>query len=123
MEISKVTHVTPDHRRTAKALALTRGVPIRAWIAGLSFLIALFAWSLAAHARAAPESFADLAERLLPTVVNIATTQVVENRRGEEFEEFFKEFFERRGGEPPPQRRRRASSLGSGSTSTTASAV
>ena len=112
MEISKVTHVTPDHRRAAKALALTRGVPIRAWIAGLSFLIVLFAWSLAA--RAAPESFADLAERLLPTVVNIATTQVVENRRGEEFEEFFKEFFERRGGEPPPQRKRRASSLGSG---------
>ncbi len=114
MEISKVTHVTPDHRRAAKALALTRGVPIRAWIAGLSFLIVIFAWSLAAHARAAPESFADLAERLLPTVVNIATTQVVENRRGEEFEEFFKEFFERRGGEPPPQRKRRASSLGSG---------
>ena len=114
MEISKVTHVTPDHRRAAKALALTRGAPHRAWIAGLSFLIVLFAWSLAAHARAAPESFADLAERLLPTVVNIATTQVVENRRGEEFEEFFKEFFERRGGEPPPQRKRRASSLGSG---------
>ena len=112
MEISKVTHVNPDHRRAAKALALTRGVPIRAWIAGLSFLIVIFAWSLAA--RAAPESFADLAERLLPTVVNIATTQVVENRRGEEFEEFFKEFFERRGGEPPPQRKRRASSLGSG---------
>ena len=112
MEISKVTHVTPDYRRAAKALALTRGVPIRAWIAGLSFLIVIFAWSLAA--RAAPESFADLAERLLPTVVNIATTQVVENRRGEEFEEFFKEFFERRGGEPPPQRKRRASSLGSG---------
>ncbi|MCH8998823.1 MAG: trypsin-like peptidase domain-containing protein, partial [Proteobacteria bacterium] len=114
MEISKVTHVTPDHRRAAQALALTRGAAIRAWIAGLSFLIVLFAWSLAAQARGAPESFADLAERLLPTVVNIATTQVVETRRGEEFEEFFKEFFERRGGEPPPQRKRRASSLGSG---------
>ncbi|MEE9251153.1 MAG: trypsin-like peptidase domain-containing protein, partial [Alphaproteobacteria bacterium] len=83
-------------------------------MAGLSFLIVLLAWSLAAQARAAPESFADLAERLLPTVVNIATTQTVETSRGEEFEEFFKEFFERRGGEPPPQRRRRASSLGSG---------
>ena len=114
MENSKVTHVTPDHRRAATTLALTRGAPHRAWIAGLSFLIALFAWSLAAHARAAPESFADLAERLLPTVVNIATTQVVETRRGEEFEEFFKEFFERRGGQPPPQEKRRASALGSG---------
>ena len=114
MEKSKVTHVTPVHRHAATALALTRGAPHRAWIAGLSFLIALFAWSLAAHARTAPESFADLAERLLPTVVNIATTQVVETRRGEEFEEFFKEFFERRGGQPPPQEKRRASSLGSG---------
>ncbi len=109
-----VTHVTPDHRRAAKALALTRGAPHRAWIAGLTFLFALFAWSLAAHARTAPDSFADLAERLLPTVVNIPTTQVVETRRGEEFEEFFKEFFERRGGEPPPQEKRRASALGSG---------
>jgi serine protease Do len=114
MENSQVTHVIPEHRRAAKAPALSRGVPIRAWIAGLSFLIVLLAWSLAAQARAAPESFADLAERLLPTVVNIATTQTVETRRGEEFEEFFKEFFERRGGEPPPQQRRRASSLGSG---------
>ncbi len=113
MEISKVTHATPNHCRTATALAPTRGVPFRAWIAGLSFLIVLFAWSLAAHARGAPESFADLAERLLPTVVNIATTQVIESRRGEEFEEFFKEFFERRG-EPPPQRKRRANALGSG---------
>jgi len=70
-----------------------------------------------AHAKSAPESFADLAEKLLPTVVNISTTQVVE-RSGdtEEFEELFKEFFERRGqGVPqPPQSPRRASSLGSG---------
>jgi len=68
----------------------------------------------AASARSAPESFADLAEELLPTVVNIATTQMVATQRGQEFEEFFKEFFERRGGEPPPQEKRRASSLGSG---------
>ncbi|MEE8188125.1 MAG: DegQ family serine endoprotease [Kiloniellales bacterium] len=76
--------------------------------------MALTFWSAAVQARGAPESFADLAERLLPTVVNIATTQVIESRRGEEFEEFFKEFFERRGGQPPPQERRKASSLGSG---------
>jgi serine protease Do len=114
MEIWKVTHVTSEHRRAAKTLALSRGVPFRAWIAGLWFLIALFAWTMAAQARAAPDTFADLAEKLLPTVVNIATTQVVEARRGQEFEEFFKEFFERRGGQPPPQEKRRASSLGSG---------
>ena len=73
--------------------------------------------------------FADLAERLLPAVVNISTTQTVRNDRpapgqrrpdapqappGSPFEEFFREFFERggRGGQDPSPRR--ASSLGSG---------
>ncbi|MBM3568374.1 MAG: DegQ family serine endoprotease [Alphaproteobacteria bacterium] len=86
-----------------------------------------------AAARGAPDSFADLAEKLLPTVVNISTVQKVEaraepNRRGvpapqlppgSPFEEFFKEFFDRnnpdRGGnnnDGAPQRR--AQSLGSG---------
>jgi serine protease Do len=114
MENSKVTHPTSEHRRAAKTLAPGREAITRAWIAGLSFAVVLLAWSIAAQARSAPESFADLAENLLPTVVNIATTQTVEARRGEEFEEFFREFFERRGGQPPPQEQRRASSLGSG---------
>ncbi len=114
MEISKVTQLTPEHHRAAHALAVSRESIRRAWIAGLSFALVLVAWSFAAQARSAPNSFADLAERLLPTVVNIATTQTVESNRGEEFEEFFKEFFERRGGQPPPQQKRRASSLGSG---------
>jgi len=114
MEISKVTQSTLEHRRAARALAPSREAIRRAWFAGLSFAVILLAWSVAAPARSAPDSFADLAERLLPTVVNIATTQTVETRRGEEFEEFFKEFFERRGGQPPPQEKRRASALGSG---------
>ena len=75
---------------------------------------ALLAAPLTAQARGAPDSFADLVEDLLPAVVNIATTQMVDTRRGEEFEEFFKEFFERRGGEPPQREQRRANSLGSG---------
>jgi len=33
-----------------------------------------------AQARTAPDSFADLAERLLPSVVNISTTQVIKGR-------------------------------------------
>ncbi|GAB4376196.1 MAG: DegQ family serine endoprotease [Kiloniellaceae bacterium] len=68
-----------------------------------------------AQARSAPESFADLVEKLLPTVVNIQTRQTIEGGQAEQFEEFFKEFFERRGegGEPPPPQRR-GSSLGSG---------
>lgn len=72
------------------------------------------------QARGAPDSFADLADRLSPAVVNISTTQSVS--RGDEgqqqlpippgspFEEFFKDFMERnRQGRP-----RRATSLGSG---------
>ena len=75
-----------------------------------------------ALARAVPDSFADLAARLLPSVVNVSTTQVVEGNPGIElpqlppgspFEEFFKEFMER--GQPrQQQQRRRATSLGSG---------
>lgn len=86
----------------------------RQFVFGLAAAAALLATPLAAQARSAPDSFADLVEDLLPAVVNIATTQMVETRRSQEFEEFFKEFFERRGGEPPRRERRRASSLGSG---------
>ncbi len=83
-------------------------------IFGLGLALGLLAAPLAAQARGAPESFADLAEKLLPSVVNIATTQMVETQRSEEFEEFFKEFFERRGTPPPQQEKRRSNSLGSG---------
>ncbi len=80
--------------------------------AALPLLLAALLWTAAAQARAAPESFADLAEELLPTVVNIATSQVVETTEGgQEFEEFFRDFFERRGQRP---HQRRQSSLGSG---------
>jgi serine protease Do len=87
-----------------------------------------------AQARSAPESFADLAQKLLPAVVNVSTTQTVKQaqaapgergqRRGPEipqfppgspFEEFFKEFFDRQQrGERPDAPPRRATSLGSG---------
>lgn len=80
--------------------------------------------AMAAQARAPEGDFADLAERLLPAVVNISTTQTVQNRGmpdgipqfppGSPFEEFFKDFFERQqrgeGNQPP----RQVSSLGSG---------
>jgi serine protease Do len=87
----------------------------------LSFLTLLVVWSAPGWARGAPESFADLAERLLPAVVNVSTTQSVTGEADQDLEELFRDFFERRGeGEgdggdsaPAPQRRR-ASSLGSG---------
>jgi serine protease Do len=75
-------------------------------------LIAALTSMRAAHARGAPESFADLADQLLPTVVNISTTQTIEEGPGQELEELFRDFLERRGEDPP--QRRRASSLGSG---------
>jgi serine protease Do len=75
----------------------------------------------AAFARTAPESFADLAEKLLPSVVNISTSQTIRGDRnrgpgfqvppGSPFEEFFKEFFDRQREQNRP---RRATSLGSG---------
>ncbi len=73
-----------------------------------------------ALARVAPDSFADLAQQLLPSVVNISTTQTVEGSAGIElpklppgspFEEFFKEFMEKN---QPRQQKRKATSLGSG---------
>ena len=87
----------------------------------LSFLTLLVVWSAPGWARGAPDSFADLAERLLPSVVNVSTTQSVTGEADQDLEELFRDFFERRGegegdggdGAPAPQRRR-ASSLGSG---------
>ena len=65
--------------------------------------------------KAVPESFADLAEKLMPSVVNISTTQTVKTSSnqfpfqfppGSPFEEMFKDF------QRPTERK--ASSLGSG---------
>ena len=89
---------------------------------------ALVSWPAAA--RPAPDSFADLAEKLLPSVVNISTTQTMKSDRGREhagpeipqfppgspFEEFFRDFFNHgmpKNGRPEAQPRR-ATSLGSG---------
>ena len=99
---------------------------------GIAVLAVTLVWSTAAFARSAPDSFADLAEKLSPAVVNISTTQNVSGRRGavpmpqfppgSPFEEFFKDFFERQrpggngdgNGDGERRPRRRISSLGSG---------
>ncbi|MBN2629540.1 MAG: Do family serine endopeptidase, partial [Rhodobacteraceae bacterium] len=74
-----------------------------------------------AFARAAPESFADLAEQISPSVVNITTSAVVAGPAGagpmvpdgSPFEDFFRDFMDRngQGGENRP---RRSEALGSG---------
>jgi serine protease Do len=100
------------------------------WLMALSIVApaTLISWSAAA--RPAPDSFADLAEKLLPSVVNISTTQTMKPDRGREhagpeipqfppgspFEEFFRDFFDRgmpKSGRPEAQPRK-ATSLGSG---------
>ena len=72
------------------------------------------------------EGFADLAERLMPAVVNISTSQTVQQRNSRgpgqpPFGDFFEEFFnQRRGQNGAPQnpnnqpQSRKVSSLGSG---------
>src|SRR5690606_23671906 len=46
------------------------------WVALVAVTLAVSA-ALQAHARAAPESFADLADKVSPSVVNITTSTVV----------------------------------------------
>ena len=80
----------------------------------LTIFFLLLPFSL--EAKPAPDGFAELAERLSPSVVNISTTTLIEDRKnnypnfppGSPFEEFFKQF------ENPNQGKRRAQSLGSG---------
>jgi serine protease Do len=114
--------------------ALTLGAPLAGRAAADSRVTA-----------AAPEGgFADLADRLLPAVVNVSTTQIIkpdkgapgdekggpgpgpESRRGgpapdmpqfppgSPFEEFFKQFFDKQGRGNPDAAPRRMQSLGSG---------
>jgi serine protease Do len=93
-------------------------------VLGAAIAAALAAMLLAPGAAEAqnnrPDSFAELAEGLLPTVVNISTTQKVEESdERQQFEEFFRDFFDRRreddGDRRGPRGPRRApSSLGSG---------
>ena len=81
----------------------------------LSFLF-IFGFNLNSNSQSVPGSFADLAERLMPSVVNISTTQTVVTRSnpfpgfefppGSPFGDMFKEFV-------TPQERQ-SSALGSG---------
>ena len=75
----------------------------------------VFFFNFSANSKTTPMSFADLAERLMPSVVNISTTQTITTTNnpfpfefppGSPFEDMFKEF-----GTP---QERKATSLGSG---------
>ena len=80
-----------------------------------TFLIASLGFTNFLNAKPIPNSFADLAEKLMPSVVNISTTQTIKTKSnqlpfqfppGSPFEEMFKDFNQ------PTERK--ASSLGSG---------
>ena len=81
----------------------------------ISLLLLILNLSIFTNLKALPSSFADLAEKLMPSVVNISTTQTVKTSSnqfpfqfppGSPFEEMFKDF------QRPTERQ--ASSLGSG---------
>ena len=81
----------------------------------LLFFVIIFGFSLKSHSQSTPGSFADLAEKLMPSVVNISTTTTITTRSnpfpfqfppGSPFEDMFKEF-----GAPEE---RQSAALGSG---------
>lgn len=109
-----------------KAIAIpfnnpARSTDLRMLFVGFVGALALLLQAGAADARGAPESFADLAEKVSPAVVNITTTTIVEAStdtapmvpKGSPFEDFFKDFMDR-GGNDGNRAPRRSNALGSG---------
>ncbi len=106
----------------SKAITISNSNPqgMRAVFALLIGMAFILAQSMAAHARAAPESFADLVDQVSPAVVNITTTTMVaasaapstpQAPDGSPFEDLFRDFLERQQQQGGP---RQASALGSG---------
>ncbi len=118
-------------------MRLTRSSAVRAILLGACVALAtpliVVVPDVPAQARSAPDSFADLAAKLLPAVVNISSTHTVQARTGvpggpelpmfppgSPFEQFFRDFLNRnrpggKGGEnQPPAPERSLQSLGSG---------
>ena len=79
----------------------------------LSLIFVYFLFTSNLSARSAPESFADLVENLIPSVVSIASKTLVKEQfqqpmpqfpEGSPFDEFFRDFFEREQRQSPSQR-------------------
>lgn len=89
----------------------------------LIMLLTAFASVVPAEAHSGPQGFADLAEKLLPAVVNISTTQTIKSHGdteempdlqfppGSPFDQFFHDFMEKQRNMP---QKRKATALGSG---------
>jgi len=107
-EFRMMTRLRPIRSRSFRAVAVALATVLAAPALGPTIL------APSALARGAPESFADLAAKLLPAVVNISTKANVQARAGgggdgmpnlppgSPFEQFFKDFMERN--RPPGQR-------------------
>jgi len=82
----------------------------------------VMAQTMVAAAQSRPETFADLAEKVSPSVVNITTSTTVATSaqpgpivpEGSPFEDFFRDFMDRNGQGGPNQAPRRSQALGSG---------
>ena len=93
---------------------------IRAFWMAAATVAAMAAVPAPSFGQATPTSFADLAELVSPSVVNITTTTIIEARAdrspmlppGSPLEDMFKDFLDRDGG--PPGQAERANALGSG---------
>ena len=105
-------------------MRIDRTLPLRVvWLilAATALLLVQFA---AAHARGAPESFADLADQVSPAVVNITTSTNIAPvaggdgptlPNGSPFEDFFNDFLNQNpGGNNDARPSRRSQALGSG---------
>lgn len=106
-------------KASSLALAMPTFQPGRVLTAAVLGLSLAFSAPVMSEARGAPESFADLADQISPSVVNITTSSVVAASteggpmvpEGSPFEDFFREFQDRNGGNAEP---RRSEALGSG---------
>jgi serine protease Do len=107
---------------TSKVLTLSHPRaewPLGAFLALLLGLALVFAQTVPAAARGGPETLADLAEQISPSVVNITTSTSVAAPselgpivpEGSPFEDFFRDFGTPGQGDRPPQR---SQALGSG---------
>ena len=102
------------------ALTFRRIHPVQTIWALLIGMALVLAQTMAAAAQSRPETFADLAEKVSPAVVNITTSTTVATNaqpgpvvpEGSPFEDFFRDFMDRNG--PNGQAPRRSQALGSG---------
>jgi serine protease Do len=118
-----VVQLNETNRSAGRANAARRDAsilqPLLVWLTGILVMAVMATAAATAHARSAPESFAGIAQEVVPAVVSISSTGAPQSEQfqfqfppGSPFEEFFKEFFERNRPQEMPQRR--PISLGSG---------